>query len=509
MPIPPFVKNYGFLVLLGVFCSYKAEAVTFLSFDPRSMAIGGTGVAYSDPGNASLFNPALIVLPQAEQKTTQVRPFLGARVIDRSNFLGGLYHYQDNNAEAKYDRTWTAMERLYSRGALGPEDLRRVSRAARVWDSDVDGLSNRPLHVSGSFGLTVSQSDSAHGSGFYVRQYSIGGALIDMSEQNRLRIDQGITVIDLLADIVEGTREVEALGEAIGFERLETLIDEAAATGAASPELETYYDYPKVEALVDASIQLGMLAVELDEYFELDRLSAALTDGGNQADLPDLQQYLRYQTDEELDATIHMEGVGVTEMGVTLANQIEKIDGLALGVTLKYVHLNTIDFSYGASKFSLSQLRDKQFQKSHNMLNADLGVSYKLNPEYSVGLVVKNIVPQKFDTVLGNTIEFDPIARIGIARVSGDLALAAGLDLTSNDAKGFDPDKRYLSLGAEYAGWNSTALRAGVRIDTHNHTYTPSLGIGLGSQARSMDLALTVAPEYDEIGGSIQATWTF
>lgn len=194
--------------------------------------------------------------------------------------------------------------------------------------------------------------------------------------------------------------------------------------------------------------------MELDEYFEFDRLSSALTGGGSEADLPDLQQYLRYQTDEELDATIYMEGVGVTKVGLTLGAQVEEIDGLTLGATLKYVHLNTIDFSYAASKFSLSQLRDKQFQKKHNMLNADLGIAYKLNPEYSMGLVVKNIVPQQFDTIGGNTIEFDPIARFGISRVKDDLVLTAELDLTNNYAKGFDPNKRYLSLGAEYGRWN-------------------------------------------------------
>lgn len=143
------------------------------------------------------------------------------------------------------------------------------------------------------------------------------------------------------------------------------------------------------------------------------------------------------------------------------------------------------------------------------MLNADLGIAYKLNPEYSMGLAVKNIVPQQFDTIGGNTIEFDPIARFGISRVKDDLVLTAELDLTNNDTEGFDPNKRYLSLGAEYGGWNSTALRAGVRIDTQNQTYTPSLGIGFGNRSRYMDLALTVAPEYDEIGGSLQATWSF
>ena len=132
--------------------------------------------ASPSPDNASLFNPAWIVTPQTEQITTRIEPFFGARVIDRNNFLGGLYHYQDNNAESKYDRAWSQMEQQYSRSTLGPEDFRRVARAARVWNDDIDRLSDRLLHISGSFGLTVSKSSDSHGSGFYVRQYSIGGA---------------------------------------------------------------------------------------------------------------------------------------------------------------------------------------------------------------------------------------------------------------------------------------------------------------------------------------------
>ncbi|MFX4227816.1 MAG: conjugal transfer protein TraF [Porticoccaceae bacterium] len=496
----------GFLCLL---CSTSTTAITFLSFDPQSMAMGGTGVAFSGSHNAALFNPALIVMTDAEQKTTRIKSFLGVRVIDRSNFLGGLYQYQDNNAEASFDRSWLQMERQYSQNTLEAGNIRRVARTASQWRDDIDGLSDRPLHISGSFGLTLSQSDGFSGSGIYIRQYSIGGGIIRLSEQNRQRIDQGIDILTLMADIVDGAEEVNALGEVIGFERLENLIDDAAETGVASPELESYYDYPKVEPLVEASIELGRLAVELDEYFELDRLRNALVNGGNLDDLPDLQQYLRYQTDEELDATIYLEGVDVTELGLSFASQIEQVEGLTLGTTFKYVELDTIDFSTGASRFSLSQMTDKRFQQKHNMLNADLGISYRPDSNYSLGLVVKNIIAREFETILGKTIQFRPIARLGMAHAKDDLVLSAELDLTTNDAKGFDPDKRYLSLGAEYTGWNSAKLRAGMRIDTQNGTYTPSLGIGFGDKSSYVDLALTVAPKYDELGGAIQAVWSF
>lgn len=473
------------------------------------MAMGGTGVALSGSHNAALFNPALNVMPDTGEKGTQIKPFLGVRVIDRSNFLGGLYHYQDNNAGARFDRSWLQMERRYSTNRLESGDIRQVTKTAREWRNDLNGLSDRPLHISGSYGLTLSQSDGFTGSGIYIRQYTIGGGTISLSEQNRQRIDQGIKVLNLLAAILDGAKEVDELREIIGFEQLETLIDDAAVTGVASPELQSYYDYPKVEPLVEASIELGRLAVELDEYFELDRLRAALMNGGNQEDFPDLQQYLRYQTDEELDATIYLKGVDITELGMSFASRIEQIEGLTLGTTIKYIELDTIDFSYGASKFSLSQLTDKQFQKTHNMLNADLGISYSLNSNYSLGLVVKNIISREFETILGKTIRFDPIARLGIAHTRDDLTLAAELDLTTNDAKGFDPDKRFLSLGAEYSGWNSAKFRAGIRIDTQNGTYTPSMGIGFGDKSSYLDLGLTIAPKYDEVGGSIQAVWSF
>ncbi|MEQ9566164.1 MAG: hypothetical protein RLN85_10200, partial [Pseudomonadales bacterium] len=121
--------------------------------------MGGTGVAFSGSHNAALFNPALIVMTEAEQKTTRIKSFLGVRVIDRSNFLGGLYQYQDNNAEASFDRSWLQMERQYSQNTLEAGNIRRVARTASQWRDDIDGLSDRPLHISGSFGLTLSQSD--------------------------------------------------------------------------------------------------------------------------------------------------------------------------------------------------------------------------------------------------------------------------------------------------------------------------------------------------------------
>ena len=63
-------------------------------FDPRSMGMGGTGVAVANPATAPFFNPAVLSIEERERFSIDF-PTLGARVYDPENFRDGLNAFQD------------------------------------------------------------------------------------------------------------------------------------------------------------------------------------------------------------------------------------------------------------------------------------------------------------------------------------------------------------------------------------------------------------------------------
>ena len=63
-------------LLLG---SSAAFAIPFGSFDTRSMAMGGAGVAVGGPDAAPLFNPALLSVSKDEDDFALILPTIGIR----------------------------------------------------------------------------------------------------------------------------------------------------------------------------------------------------------------------------------------------------------------------------------------------------------------------------------------------------------------------------------------------------------------------------------------------
>lgn len=149
------------LLSLGVTCGLlgfvpSSAAVSFLSFDPRSMAMGGAGVASARSYNATIFNPALLVSSQSSDDWKfYFRPYLGARLLDRDNFLDALDEYQDSNSEDEFDRLLEIAKRDFAAGLITADDLRALAAAAEDWQGDIDKLSDKPLRASLSYGFTI------------------------------------------------------------------------------------------------------------------------------------------------------------------------------------------------------------------------------------------------------------------------------------------------------------------------------------------------------------------
>jgi len=78
------------------------------------------------------------------------------------------------------------------------------------------------------------------------------------------------------------------------------------------------------------------------------------------------------------------------------------------------------------------------------------------------------------------------------------------MDFNETEAIGFDPAKRYTTLGAEYRPFRWLALRGGYRYENVLQEGNASLGFGLDSRHAHFDFALS-GDTGDSLGVALQA----
>lgn len=77
----------------------QLQAATFGSYDPRSLAMGGTGVSHANIDHAAYFNPALLSVAQEDDDYSLLIPTIGIRAYDPDEVLDAVEAHQDGNYE--------------------------------------------------------------------------------------------------------------------------------------------------------------------------------------------------------------------------------------------------------------------------------------------------------------------------------------------------------------------------------------------------------------------------
>lgn len=417
-------------------------AISFTAFDARSMAMGGAGVATAKPYNAILFNPALLVNREPQLNKSFVRPFLGARLIDRDKFIDSVENFQSN---AGNDRLGSSLENFDTLLAAGVADLDEalillnsarglIGEAGSIL-SDFEELSNKPLRVATAGGISFGHAGEGEAFGGLIRRNSVGGTIINLTETDigsiRNLIDTSDLFIDSLATLLANNPTPEELN---------TLINDF--TG--------------------------------DDF----------------------------QYSDELTSTIEFQGAIVEETAFSYATYSEEFPDWRLGITLKQIDFTTVDYSELISEGEIADFNNKQFQRSYADINWDVGITVDFESQSRLGFVIRNLISREYQTVRNRTIKLKPLVRIGAAWESVKYTLTADLDITSNDPLGFDPDKRYLAIGGEMRIWHNLALRSGYRYNTVSGSDLWSVGMGIGPLNAHADIA--IAAQGDELGLAVQ-----
>lgn len=173
--------------------SFQAVAVPFGSVDPRSFAMGGTGVASGTAANAGFVNPALLAAGDAGEDFALELPILYVRAVDPDNLVDEIDSYQGDNLEQNLTNSVNAF--------LANQTNANAAQVA----ADADALISQLLKMSdkalqGEFvgDFVVGIPSKSIGASLTVGSRVVGGGLLNVTQTDQDRVNQ------LIADAIAG-----------------------------------------------------------------------------------------------------------------------------------------------------------------------------------------------------------------------------------------------------------------------------------------------------------------
>jgi len=207
-----------------------------------------------------------------------------------------------------------------------------------------------------------------------------------------------------------------------------------------------------------------------------------------------------------LTSSVQAQGAVVSEVGISLAREVSLGNyEIALGITPKYQAVDTFDYVVNVDTADITA---DQGKKSYKNFNLDMGIAHDFADGWKTGLVVKNMMSKSYTTVLGNTIQIKPQARIGVAYTGSFAAAALDVDLIENKGAGFESKSQYVSLGTELNAWDLFQFRLGYHHNLSNSN-NDSASLGFGFSPFGIHLDLAVMGSDKEVGAGLQTGFRF
>lgn len=422
-----------------------ALALPFNSFDPRSMAMGGAGVAVGDAGIAPFFNPALLTVTREEDDFSLVLPVVGVRAYDPSDLATSLDNFQNGNYVNNLDASIQAFNTTQTSA-----NLAAVANNTSALSTQLTTLSDKPIQAELGAGMVVAIPSKSFGGAFYANGWAAVGGMV------KYRDDQTLQNFAADANAVAACNN-----DPVCIANLPPSPYFDPATGQIT------FNSNNLQSSVDIrGVGLAEMGVALSREFTIG------------------------------DATW---GFGITPkmVKVSLFDYSESVNSgntsnvTGSDFTAEYSHVN---FDLGLAKNYGNGWRTGFVVKNVIPHTYD----FKRAP-----------TPGAAPIPTGAVIDLKPQARIGASHTTSWSTVAMDLDLTANDPAGFENKSQYLSLGAELNAWDWAQFRLGYRANLKDSNRNiPSIGFGLAPfGVIHFDIAAAVSS--NEVGASAMLAFTF
>ena len=213
-----------------------AFAQPFNSFDPRSMAMGGVGVAIADPATAPFFNPAMLAIARDEQDFSLELPIIGARAYDPGEMEDTLDRLQNSSI--------LALEQAITdnNAALTPTSLRNVASSLTAVNNDMVALGQEKLQVELGAAMVISIPSDTLAMAVSASSWNVVGAQLDYTDSALVtalatEINDCADALDLLPNTCIAGTYVDTTTGNITFDPNTQLTSGVAARGVQLNEI--------------------------------------------------------------------------------------------------------------------------------------------------------------------------------------------------------------------------------------------------------------------------------
>ncbi len=173
------IKTKQLALTIALLMSSSAiYAIPFSSFDTRSMAMGGAGVAVGTPDAAPLFNPALLSISKESDKFSIILPTVGVRVADPENLRDSVDNFQKGNYLTTLDNAVTTFN-----NTPNSSNANAVASAITQVNTQLNTLSNKPITVDGGIATVVALPSKKLGAAFYLNATAAAGGSFKYTDQ--------------------------------------------------------------------------------------------------------------------------------------------------------------------------------------------------------------------------------------------------------------------------------------------------------------------------------------
>ncbi len=460
------------------------QALPFNSFDPRSMAMGGAGVAVGDPATAPFFNPALLSVSDPGKSYSVEFPIIGARLYDPADMQNNLSTLSDNvNALNSSIATVNANANstILTEISKVPGNMTTVANNIDTVNNKLASLSNKPLQ--GEFGVAtvVGIPGKNYGFAFYADAYGAAGGTLEYNDATTL--SNLSADVKKAADVLSGT----------------TAVANDAAAQAACTRVATG------SALLTAADVDTCIAYAAT----LSNLSSTLNNASNA---------LNFNTNTQVASKIHIRGAMISEVGLSASHGFIYHDqAWVLGVTPKLMQLQLFDALLDANSGNTDGVTGSANLIKYSAFNFDIGTARNYENGWRTGLVIKNVLPQDFDfkrnnVATGAKLSLKPQIRAGVSHENEWSTVALDADLTKNDPAGLENHSQYVALGGELSALGWAQLRAGYRADLVDSSRSlTSVGLGISPRIPYFKFHFDLAYAFNsnEQGGSLRLGLNF
>ncbi len=432
----------------------QALAIPFNSFDARSMAMGGTGVAIAGSDVAALFNPALLSIARYSDDFTLMLPSIGLRVADPENLIDSIKDFQNGNAISGLKTSIKDFKAAIATVKVTPtvDNLKAVGTSAATVANSINNvstqiatLSNKPVIVDGNLSTVIGIPNKKFGVAFFANGTIAAGAMFQYKDA---------AVFNSLAIIVSCFAAATAIVDPV-----------LAATELAKCSEPEFADASMQSSFTIRGVMLIEAGFAISREYRINGKNTAI---GISPKMVQAQMF-------NLPIDINNKGL----------SNFNKNDYIA--------HYNMPNFDLGIAQNFRTGWRSGLVIKNVVPYWQD----FKRAP-----------VPGATPVASGEVLRLIPQVRAGVSHTNKWSIIALDVDLYRNDPVGLENKTQYIALGGELNAWNTAQLRAGYRVDMVDSVRNiVSLGVGFSPFGLHTDIAL--AGNRREIGLSFQLGFRF